>query len=215
MKNNETSDEGRKNNANTATSIQESIGRMATPVAQNNAELAEFERTFFLNELTSLNNKIDARMAIRANLFTFTIISAGTLLSLGASTNAQIALFYPVLSLFLAAAWTDEDDHIGALSAYLHDQELRHHLDGWECHSRAAARINRRRFPMGLSLATRGIFLSTQMLAILVGFTQTTLNHSLLTTLPMLCIAALTTILTAFIIQHRRNRVWQQEILES
>src|SRR5487761_174378 len=93
-----------------------------TPPAQANSEQAELQRTFFLKECAILHDEINTRMAQRGNLFTFTIITAGTLLSLGATTNPQIALFYPVLSLFLAAAWSDEDGKIGALSAYLHDQ---------------------------------------------------------------------------------------------
>ncbi len=166
-------------------------------------------------------------MAQRGNLFTFTIITAGTLLSLGATTNPQIALFYPVLSLFLAAAWSDEDGKIGALSAYLHDQETRYDLDGWENFHRK--RRTPRPFLAGLqrfypksllSLATRGVFLSTQLLAILVGVTQAiNLNtgrsnpHGGLpwNIVPLLCIAVVAMLITAFVIQHKRDHSLERE----
>lgn len=197
---------------------QEQARNTAAPLAQKDATITEFQRTFFLSECASLHDEINARMAQRGNLFTFTIIAAGSLLSLGASANAQIALFYPVLSLFLAAAWSDEDGKIGALSAYLREQEQRHDLAGWETYHRAIPRRSRvflgglqRWYPRSmLSLATRGVFLSTQVLAILVGFMQASANHTLLTTLPLFGVALLATILTAFIIRHQRDHQLQR-----
>lgn len=181
-------------------------------------EHTEFQRTFFLNECTILHDEINARMAQRGNLFTFTIITAGSLLSLGATTNPQIALFYPILSLFLAAAWSDEDGKIGALSTYLHDQEMLYNLSGWETHHRRRKKKARtlftgvqRFYPKSLlSLATRGVFLSTQLLAILVGVSQTKLfldssKVSFSSILPLFCIATGAMVTTIFVIQHKRD----------
>jgi len=198
-----------------------------TPPVQAKSEQAEFQRTFFLNECTILHDEINTRMAQRGNLFTFTIITAGTLLSLGATTNPQIALFYPVLSLFLAAAWSDEDGKIGALSAYLHDQEMRYDLDGWENFHRKR-RMSRpflaglqRFYPKSLlSLATRGVFLSTQLLAILVGVTQA-INLNISKSNPrgglqwdivsLLCVAIVAMLITAFLIRHKRDHSLERE----
>ncbi len=177
---------------------------------------ADFQRAFFLQECTSLHDEINARLAQRGNLFTFTIISAGSLLSLGASANAEIALFYPVLSLFLAAAWSNEDRKIGSLSTYLHEREQFYGLSGWETYHRVSKKkasfflISWQPFNT-LSFATRGVFLSTQILAILVGFAQVLTKGTLASTWPLLALAILATIITGFVIQHRRSRQVPEE----
>lgn len=177
---------------------------------------ADFQREFFLQECASLHDEINTRLAQRGNLFTFTIITAGSLLSLGASANAEIALFYPVLSLFLAAAWSNEDRKIGSLSAYLHEREQFYGIAGWETYHR----VTRKKpglFPVNwqpfhtLSFATRGVFLSTQVLAILVGFTQVLTKGTLASIWPLLSLAILATIITAFVIQHRRSHLEPEE----
>lgn len=190
----------------------------------------ELQRTFFLHEYETLHDEINARMAQRGNLFTFTIITAGSLLSLGAINNPQIALFYPVLSLFLAAAWSDEDGKIGALAAYVHDKEVRYNLDGWETYHRVR-RPNRSRSWLGgleqlvpkslLGLATRGVFLSTQILAILVAagqisgsFKNGIYTPTLILDIFLLCIATFATVATAFVIQHKRDHALEREQLD-
>jgi hypothetical protein len=198
----------------------------AVSSTQEGSAHAEFQRTFFLREYETLHDEINARMAQRGNLFTFTIITAGSLLSLGAINNPQIALFYPVLSLFLAAAWSDEDGKIGALGAYVHDKEARYNLDGWETYHRARRPAPRpwlggleQLVPRSmLSLATRGVFLSTQILAILVAAGQIFSNSKddkiLYLDIFLLCIAILATVATAFVIQHKRNHALEREQLD-
>ncbi len=187
--------------------------------AQESEEHAELERTFFLTECAVLHDEINTRMEQRGNLFTFTIITAGSLLSLGAAANAQIALFYPILSLFLAAAWSDEDGKIGALGAYLHDQEARYGLYGWASYHRPRKRRTgllgklQKLYPTSLlSLATRGVFLSTQALAILVGVTNAISHNQLTTTWPLLGVALLAMVLTAFVIRHKRDHALEREV---
>jgi len=179
---------------------------------------AELDRAFFLTECATLHEEINTRMEQRGNLFTFTIITAGSLLSLGAAANAQIALFYPILSLFLAAAWSDEDGKIGALGAYLHDQETRRRLYGWSSYHRPRRRREgflgklQRFYPTSLlSLATRGVFLSTQALAILVGVTNAIGHNQLASIWPLLSVALLALLLTAVVIRHKRGRTLERE----
>lgn len=189
--------------------------------AQEGGEHAELERTFFLTECAVLHDEINTRMAHRGNLFTFTIITAGSLLSLGAAANAQIALFYPILSLFLAAAWSDEDGKIGALGAYLHDQEARYDLYGWASYHRPRKRRTgllgklQKLYPTSLlGLATRGVFLSTQALAILVGVTNafTHKEQALASTWMLLGVALFAMVLTAFVIRHKRDHTLEREV---
>jgi hypothetical protein len=191
------------------------------PLAQENKEQVELQRTFFLSECEFLHDEINTRMGQRGNLFTFTIITAGSLLSLGATTNAQIALFYPILSLFLAAAWSDEDGKIGALGAYLHDQEARYDLYGWTSYHRPRHKPSSF-FPANvlnllpsslLSVATRGVFLSTQLLAILVGVVNANQHKDLgdISVWPLLVIAIIAMVITAFVIRHKRNHTLERE----
>jgi hypothetical protein len=184
-------------------------------------EHTELERTFFLTECAVLHDEINTRMEQRGNLFTFTIITAGSLLSLGAAANAQIALFYPILSLFLAAAWSDEDGKIGSLGAYLRDQEARYGLSGWSSYHRPRKRRSgllgklQQFYPTSLlSLATRGVFLSTQALAILVGVTNALAHSQLASIWPLLSVALLAMILTAIVIRHKRRHALEREMRE-
>lgn len=195
--------------------------RMDGKLAQESEEHVELERTFFLTECAVLHDEINTRMEQRGNLFTFTIITAGSLLSLGAAANAQIALFYPILSLFLAAAWSDEDGKIGALGAYLHDQEARYDLYGWASYHRPRKKRTgllgklQKLYPTSLlSLATRGVFLSTQALAILVGVTNAISHDQMATTWPLLGVALLAMLLTAFVIRHKRDHTLEREVRE-
>lgn len=203
-------------NASTTTA---QAANAAPQFVQDDKELAELQRTFFLKECTILHDEINTRMGQRGNLFTFTIITAGSLLSLGATTNAQIALFYPVLSLFLAAAWSDEDGKIGALGAYLHDQEVRYNLYGWCSYHRPRPKPSRffpasllRFYPTSLlSVATRGVFLSTQLLAIVVGVANAYAHGYLASTWPLLCVSIIAMVITAFVIRHKRNHALERE----
>ncbi len=197
----------------------ESARNLTIQAAQDEKEHTNLERSFFLTECSALHDEINTRMGQRGTLFTFTIITAGSLLSLGATTNAQIALFYPVLSLFLAAAWSDEDGKIGALGAYMHEQERRYDLYGWCSYHRPRKKMSgllaslRRLYPTSLlGLATRGVFLSTQALAILVGVANAGAHNQLASTWPLLCVAILAMIITAFVIRHKRDHSLEREV---
>jgi hypothetical protein len=197
--------------------VQQDIG-LDEEIVSGGVAHAELERAFFLTECATLHDEINTRMEQRGNLFTFTIITAGSLLSLGAAANAQIALFYPILSLFLAAAWSDEDGKIGALGAYLHDQEAHYDLYGWSSYHRPRKQRSgflgrlQRFYPTSLlSLATRGVFLSTQALAVLVGLTNAIGHNQLASIWPLLSVALLAMIMTAFVIRHKRGNVLQRE----
>lgn len=181
-----------------------------------------YQRDFYLQEIIALHEEINTRMSQRGNYFTFTIITAGSLLSLGATTYPQIALFYPVLSLFLAAAWSDEDGKIGSLGSYLHDREVEYRLAGWSTYHRSTRSRKKQSFFNSLdqlvtksllSVATRGVFLSTQAMAILVAVLQFVGkdNTPWLLIAPLIGIAALAMVCTLFVIRHQRNHHLVQE----
>lgn len=76
-------------------------------LANQQATDCTFKREYLLQESASLRDESVKRQDRRASYLTFTILTAGTLLSLGTSQESQLALsvfFYPVLALFLAAA---------------------------------------------------------------------------------------------------------------
>jgi hypothetical protein len=187
------------------------------------AELNAYQRDFFLQEMVALHEEINTRMSQRGNYFTFTIITAGSLLSLGATTYPQIALFYPVLSLFLAAAWSDEDGKIGALGTYLHGREVEYRLAGWSTYHRATRSKKKRSFfnsldryvPKSLlSVATRGVFLSTQVMAILVAvgqFVTAKTSPDWYYIGPLIGVAVLAMFFTILVIRHERHHHLTQE----
>ena len=92
---------------------------------------------------------------------------------------------------------------------------------GWSSYHRPCRKISRllpasllRFYPTSLlSVATRGVFLSTQVLGILVGVVTASALHELgnINVWPLLCIAVITMIITAFAIRHKRNHMLERE----
>lgn len=74
-----------------------------------------------LAEYTALRNEIIKRIEMRQQLLTFTLVGAGTLMTLGATEGraAEVLLIYPILAFFLALGWTHNDVRIGELGGYL------------------------------------------------------------------------------------------------
>ncbi len=121
-------------------------------------------------------------------------------------------LCYPVLALFLACAWMQHDTRIGQITVYLQQVETAHlgmYGPGWETYRHERyAREKRHHIAVSLVFPARGIFVCSQVLAMLVGIARFMQEPT-----GMLALFLLLTVLdggitlwTYRLLQHRRER---------
>jgi hypothetical protein len=130
-------------------------------------KLSKQEQTFYLAEYNALRAEILKRMGIRHQLFTFTLVVAGTFLSIGLATNLSYKMLfaYPLVTLFISGSWMQSDFRIYQLGQYIKNQIETRFLPpkkGWEHMHESVETIN-------LVGSIRGIILSTQLLLVFIG----------------------------------------------
>ncbi len=121
-------------------------------------------------EYNALRAEILKRIELRNQIVLGSLTLAGLALSLGANVPT-IALVYPLISVFLAAAWVQNDLAIKRIGKYIREQ-LEPKVDGlnWQTYLHTAAESMTS--VMGLRfniLAAGGVFLVTQLVSLLVG----------------------------------------------
>jgi len=127
-------------------------------------------------EYSALRDEILKRIEFQHQLVSLTLIVAGTFLTIGVQANvpSSALLVYPILALFLAAGWAQDDVRINQLSVYIREK-IEKHLGGfgWENY-RQAERVYSRWGPFGSlgALSARGVFLVTQFLTIALALTR-------------------------------------------
>jgi hypothetical protein len=156
------------------------------------------DTSFLLAEYTALREETVKRMDIEHQLATFTVIVFGTILGIGFQNNkiTPLILLYPTLALFLSIGWSDCDSMTLLIGTYIREQieaALQTGSTGWEHywpthgHSR-------------YYWAMKGIFISTQALAIVIGVVIVPLNTLLMRVL--LCVAIASLLLTFVFMLH-------------
>ncbi len=144
-------------------------------------------------EYTALREELLKLTDMQHQLIAITLISFGTLVGGGIQFhNTSIILTYPIVAMFLAACWFNHAYGIDMLGHY-----IQKHIEdavginniGWENHSRNKS------IPHAIIafLGARGIFVITQVIAIIVGTSGTDLFS-----VPLLLIAVISTIVSAF-----------------
>src|SRR5258706_5597069 len=141
-----------------------------------------------IEQYTSLRSEIEKRIDIRQQILALTLLVAGTFLTVGVQPAVPevVLLFYPLIAMFLGAIWEHNDLRVGQINFYIRT-ELEKHLGalgpGWETfrsktfpsrHKRHQFRQSIQRHPLtprsGLMIfATRGMFFTTQAMAIIVA----------------------------------------------
>lgn len=139
------------------------------------ARHSETTRSFLIAEYSALRAELLKRIELQHQMISLSLIAAGTFLSVGIQfDSAIIILIYPILAMFLASAWSQNDFWIRNIAFYIHfhiEEVLADDNQGWEHNNHPGSKIP---FFGSLSLfASRGIFVGTQALAILVAWLRT------------------------------------------
>ena len=143
--------------------------------AEATEERGPLTKDLYVEQYSSLRSEIEKRLDIRQATLTFTLVLAGTFLSVAAQPGiaAATAFYYPIVALFLAAAWTQNDAKIGQISQYIRVEVEQHMgpLTGWEAYRKRTFDGTHPLTPKSglIRFSTRGLFLATEILALLVG----------------------------------------------
>jgi hypothetical protein len=122
---------------------------------------------FLLAEYSQLRSEILKRSEIQHQLISIALVALGALISVGLKDSPSALLAYPMLAMFLSAAWSYNDIQIAQLGIYIRhriENKLIGHGLGWEhaiVSDHASKRIGAR-----TKLATRGVFLGSEVLVL-------------------------------------------------
>jgi hypothetical protein len=127
------------------------------------------DTSLLTTEYNALRAEILKHMDIENQLATFTVIVFGTISSISFSNkNALLMLLYPILAMFLSIGWSQNNYQIRQIGTYIKERiESAVGTDkmGWE--NFLATNRNDSYF-----WGIRGIFIATELLAIVVGVTM-------------------------------------------
>ena len=162
----------------------------------------------------ALREEVLRRLDLRQQLLTFTMLVAGSFFGLGLQSwvSGLTVLCYPLIALFLAGAWTQHDRRIGQIAVYLRsfeDAYLSRYGPGWETQRRTTLPTKVHRLTSGLIvIPARGVFLSSQALALLVGIARYVQEPSSMIALFLVLIGAdvLVMVGTWYVLKHHRER---------
>ncbi|MGD2026314.1 MAG: hypothetical protein PVI99_00740 [Anaerolineales bacterium] len=123
-------------------------------------------------EYNALRNEIVERIGLRQQMLSITLTVTGVVLGFGV-TNGTIALILPPLILFLVSAWAQNDLRIRDAAIHIRE-EIEAHVDGlqWEARIQEEREKTKSRNWRRTLLSHGGIFISAQLIAVLVGITQ-------------------------------------------
>lgn len=134
---------------------------------------------FLIAESTALRAEIRNAQQIEFQLFSYTLAVAGTAYSLGLGLGADIGpvllMTYPILVVFLAARWAHSSALKHQIGRYLREQieEPNLHGLGWESYlqRQVGLAIKKHRRSLGFldTFATRALFSSTQIVAMVLA----------------------------------------------
>jgi hypothetical protein len=165
----------------------------------------DWDSALVTTEYNNLRAEILKRVEIRYQLIALTVTVFGALLAFGSQTkNTTSLLLYPVLALCLALAWRSNHHNIWKLSDYIIE-----HIETkvgsrnmyWEGYCNSPGKESR--VDKYLQYGSRGIFILTEVLALLigviVGITQPESNNILIVFISA-GISALVTIATVILL---------------
>jgi hypothetical protein len=121
-------------------------------------------------EYSSLREEVLKRIEGRQQALSITLTIAGAFVGVGWNAGSVVLLLYPLIALLLAAGWAQNEIIIRQLNRYIRDYlEEQVTVMGWERYSRQ--RMTETRlfgWPIDV-LATGGIFIVTQLMAMGLG----------------------------------------------
>jgi len=180
----------------------------------------DIQKAQVIAEYTALRSEIEKRIVLRQQVLLAVLLLAGTFFVLGVQDSELgiSVLCYPVIALFLAAAWRHESMRICHIRNYiLTEIEMRYNFRGWETHRQTARNTMHQKGHwdqneefMGLGVSARCIFVATQIFALVIGIVRSLSFFHSLSTLLLIILLVLAnvaaTITTYHFTKHYREK---------
>ncbi|HYU73831.1 MAG TPA: hypothetical protein VEL31_14215 [Ktedonobacteraceae bacterium] len=177
------SGEEQKNVSQTST-VQQAIAGEQESTLQ--VELTKGESILLMGEFEALRDEILKRIEIEHQLIALALIAPGTILAIGLQTkNASIMLLYPALAWLLSSVCLANAHHIHYTADYIENQiesRVGKNGIGWQHFKKVLVKTKikalYKKVFLGIGfLASRGIFIATEVLALIAGgFTAAPFN---------------------------------------
>jgi hypothetical protein len=127
-------------------------------------------------EYAALKSESVQRIGLRQQLISITLTITGVMLGFGVN-NGLIALIYPPLALFLVITWVQNDARIRDVAKYIREK-IEPNFPGlhWETYVQKERELSKNTKRQRTIFSHGGIFVFTQLIAILVGCFKITLS---------------------------------------
>ncbi|MAU08663.1 MAG: hypothetical protein CL607_02485 [Anaerolineaceae bacterium] len=160
------------------------------------------ERDALLAEYSTLRAEALQRIGMRQQILTFSLVAAGTILSLGIQedTTPIVLLLYPILAVPFALIFVQHDVRIGEIAEYVkNDLECRLGSIRWESYM-----LEKRwqKKPRSLESAATTLFILTDSLAILLALPRLTFP---LEEILLLGAGIISAVMTLYLVRGRRT----------
>ncbi len=173
--------------------------------------MKDMDLTLVATEYNNLRAEILKRVEIRYQLLALTVTVFGALLAFGSQTkNAGPILLYPVLALCLAISWRSNLHNVWKLSDYIIE-----HIEAkvgesnmyWESYCKSSRQETRTE--KYLAYGSKGIFVLTEILALLIGIivgvTQPESNAILLVFIGTVVSVVMTVVTAMLLFSYKRD----------
>ncbi len=161
--------------------------------------------TLILAEYHALRDEMLKRKQMQHQFISLALIAPSTLLAFGLQTkDSVLILLYPILAMFVAVAWINQDHAVMLIGAYIREgiePKVGKENMNWEHFIyKHYTTVGKLRGSLNI-WAIRGIILGTELLAILVGLTIEPLNFS---SKLILVIDIVSMLMTILVLRRRR-----------
>jgi sucrose-6F-phosphate phosphohydrolase len=177
--------------------------------------VSKIAKDFLIAEYTALRAEIVKRCEIQHQLIAVALVAIGTLITVSYQSSSTMTLAYPILAIFLAAAWAQNDFRVRQIGSYIKNRIEKRLLEndlGWE-HAGPSTRVGG--WGSLTLLASRGVFVGTEILAVALGlFKITSAKIPLSTGDVLLLIVDVAAIILTFFLLRRLTLHFEQPLFQ-
>lgn len=154
-----------------------------------------------LAEYAALRSELLQRIDMRQQMLTFTLVGAGTLLTIGLQ-SAAILLVYPILAMFLALVWVQHDTRIGEIGEYIR-VEIETRIEGIKWDTNLHQRYNGQSLRL-VEIYAYGLFVVIPVLTVLLALPSLSFSPDQI----LLLAGDLVAVVVSLAVLRRRRRIY-------
>lgn len=184
-------------------------------------QLQEVRPELIVEEYRSLREEIIQRVQARQQMWYVLLFIAGTFFTIGVQPGiaAWTILLYPLIALFFATNWAHNDTRIDQITWYI-QYEIEKPLEfiGWETYRTQKFRrklwTRQKHHPLALipgllTISARGVFLTTQLMALCIGMVRLSISGELRLAILLLLINVIIIATTYVLLIDRKAQAMQ------